>query len=107
MIKGDRDIPVNPSFVPPPGCPKRVESIEQCGGPTNNTVCLEFCVKGKNISSVIAGGEDGEFHMSDQQKEIIDKETSVPGMGARDEEWLRKVLESDGLIVVDIPDNNI
>lgn len=44
MVRGDRDIPVAPHNVPPSGCPNHgLESIDQCGGPTNSSVCQEFC----------------------------------------------------------------
>ncbi len=47
MIIGDREIPVAPHFQPPSGCPKHsIDSIEQCGGPYNSSVCQEFCSLG-------------------------------------------------------------
>jgi hypothetical protein len=44
MVKGDRDIPVAPGDVPPSGCPNHgLKSIRECAGPTNSSICLEFC----------------------------------------------------------------
>ncbi|OGM10987.1 hypothetical protein A2Z22_03920 [Candidatus Woesebacteria bacterium RBG_16_34_12] len=55
MIKGDRDIPVSPNNVPPSGCPNHgLKSTEQCVGPTNSSICLEFCRLGLEIKRRVA-----------------------------------------------------